>query len=103
MILDLIGTWVSNKSDIPDYIPGKDWLHFTTNDSHVWELFESNERQLKIRFVLKDKKNGLFQFSPLNGATQKAKKEGWEILLEKITDEEIAITSKGFTTFYIKK
>ena len=37
----LAGTWVSARSDIPEYRPGCEWLHFTDKGDHVWEIGQS--------------------------------------------------------------
>jgi hypothetical protein len=38
MNTQLIGTWVSQRSDIPGYRPGSERLRFTESGEHEWEM-----------------------------------------------------------------
>jgi hypothetical protein len=38
MKIPLTGSWQSVRSNIPDYQPGDEWLHFMREGDHVWEI-----------------------------------------------------------------
>ena len=38
MKMSLTGSWQSVRSNIPDYRPGDEWLHFKPEGEHVWEI-----------------------------------------------------------------
>jgi hypothetical protein len=60
MKMPLIGSWQSVRSNIPDYQPGGEWLHFMPEGDHEWEIEQpgGRGRPSRNRVRLKEEKGG---------------------------------------------
>ena len=56
----LTGSWQRVRSNIPDYLPGDEWLHFAPDGDHVWEIGQPRGKGKSSinRVTVKGEKNG---------------------------------------------
>ena len=97
----LTGAWQSIRSNIPNYAVGREWLRFSDEDEHVWEIAqpEGQGRPSITRFTL-EKKDSEFRFHPISKDSTTAS-EGWTVKIESMDPIEIAVTPQhGFTTIF---
>lgn len=101
MKTDFTGTWECVRSNIPDYVPGGEWLHFSADEEHVWEIAQPNGkgRPSVNRFILKVDGDA-FRYCPINRDSGEVG-EGWRIVIEKLSAQEITVTPHhGFTSIF---
>lgn len=100
-----IGTWESDSSNIPDYKPGREWLHFMQAGTHTMELLHpgQDKNTVKIDFTIQQDKE-MFRFIPTKEKSDGSVQEGWLVSISRISRESIAVTpdlpNHGFTTIY---
>jgi len=101
----LIGSWKSESSNIPDYEPGREWLHFTQEGIHVMELLHpgQNIKSVKNEFTVQHEKEA-FRFCPTKKRPDGSAQVGWPVSIVRISQAAIAVTpdlpKHGFTTIY---
>ena len=105
MDASLIGSWKTVRSSIPSYVPGREWLRFSAEGTHVIEQLHPGQdaKSVKIAFTLLEDHEG-YVLCPTKTHPDGSTQEGWRISIEQIGPDEIAVTPKlphhGFTTIY---
>jgi len=105
MDTSLIGSWTSVRSSIPSYVPGREWLRFSAEGTHVIEQLHPGQdaKSVKIPFTLLEDHEG-FVLCPMKKHPDGSAQAGWRISIEQLGPDEIAVTPKlphhGFTTIY---
>jgi hypothetical protein len=106
MTQHLIGSWKSERSSIPDYVAGREWLHFAPDGKHVIdEVMHPGEdsKSVKTEFTIEDRE-GAYRFSPTKKKPDGSSQNGWRVSIVRVDQEEIAVTpdlpKHGFTTVY---
>src|SRR5579884_948758 len=102
MNLSFQGSWRSVRSTIPDFVAGKEWLHFTDGEFHVWEVAQRSGKGAPVltRFILEEE-GAIFHMRPISRSTGIPGRPGWTIKIELISSTELAVTPQhGFTTIF---
>ncbi len=78
MTEEFTGSWKSESSNIPNYVPGREWLHFTPEGTHVIEALHPGQdtKSVKTEFTM-EHQEGAYRFCPTkknpDGSTQERK------------------------------
>lgn len=101
----LIGSWKSESSNIPGYVPGREWLHFYPDGQHVIETLHPGQdtKTVKIEFTMEGQE-GACRFCPTKRRLDGSSQGCWGVSIVRVSQEAIAITPDlprhGFTTVY---
>jgi hypothetical protein len=105
MDASLIGSWETVRSTIPGYIPGREWLRFAADGSHLIEQLHPGQdvKSVKIAFTLLED-HPEFVLRPVKVRSDGSAQDGWRLSIVKLGADEIAVTPRlpnhGFTTIY---
>lgn len=100
-----MGSWKSESSNIPDYVPGREWLHFALDGRHVIEALHPGQdtKSVKTEFTM-EHQNGAYRFCPTKKKPDGSTQAGWRVSIVRVDQERIAVTpdlpKHGFTTIY---
>lgn len=101
----LVGSWKSESSNIPNYAPGREWLHFSPNGMHVIEALHPGQdrKTVKTKFTMEGH-DGAYKFCPTKKRPDGSTLSCWGVSIVVVSQEAIAITpdlpKHGFTTVY---
>jgi hypothetical protein len=98
--MPLIGSWQSVRSNIPDYQPGGEWLHFTPEGDHEWEIGQPSGkgRPSRNRVRVKEEMEGYALLLVQNGV-----EVGAPARISLAGTDEIQVTpAHGFVTVFRK-
>jgi hypothetical protein len=105
MIEHLTGSWKSESSNIPKYIPGREWLHFSADGMHVMEALHPGQdtKSVKTEFTTQHQE-GAYRFCPTKSKPDGSVQICWRVSIVRVSEDEIAVTpdlpKHGFTTVY---
>lgn len=96
----LIGSWEAIRSDIPDYAPHREWLHFREDGLHTIESLHPGQdlTSAKIEFVLEEA-HGAFHLLPTKLRPDGSRQQGWRISIVRTGSDEIAVTGHTWARF----
>ncbi len=102
----LIGNWEAERSDIPRYVPHREWLRFRESGTHLIEQWHPGQdvKSVQIAFTLEEEENGAFRFRPTKPWPDGFVQDGWRVSIVNVDADLIAVTphlpGHGFTTIY---
>ena len=101
----LVGSWISHQSGIPNFISGREWVHFSPNGNHCLEALQPGQdiRRAKFNFTLREE-SGSYHFQLSKALPDGTAQKEYPMDIVKLNDDEISLTPDlprhGFTTVY---
>lgn len=96
----LTGSWQSVRSNLPGYVPGKEWLHFRADGEDWWEIAQPSGKGKPSRnqVTLKAADGGYRMLLIRNGT-----ETGFPVVIDLVSPHEIRVVPEhGFVTFFGK-
>ena len=101
----LVGSWKAESSNIPNYVPGREWLHFTQEGTHIIEMLNSGQdvEPTKNAFTMQHEGDA-YRFCPTKRNPDDSAQFSWRVSIARLGEDKIAVTpdlpKHGFTTIY---